>query len=476
LLFFAVMLAIAASPAVASSTAQPNSMTQPLADGCQRNVTGLLTFTSPAWVYIYKDPTVRFVQGNVTHTHTAGGDLPEGHDFYDLNSNVNVLPAYNYLVATANFTGDTSAEDFGRLHVEWETGSVPKYVWPTEGDSVRLWGSWIWDCGHWGPSAGVTNPDLFLPGQGEAQCAQSGCPGERSEFHPMRAMVVTRANPSVSSSTQTETDAYISTDGTIAHAEAQCALAHPPPSPDSYGPDYSACVQDPAQRYQQVNDRNYSFFVPAPPKPSPGARLIYRVADEGVGVNSPQEQVQVQSNGIEVTVPFKKFGVNGARQVYGRSFFVGWSVDPTPPTHLRAHFSSLSVVHSLDPPSDTSPGTDDPGAEWNLYVDLNGSWTLVNDWAPGLGFLLDGTTLTLDKTIDFYVPAGQGVRLFVHGRECDLPKIQPCPTNTGELASDNDLPGEVLDQFSSANAAIGTHTSTADSGNYQLTYSIAPAP
>src|SRR2546423_355992 len=83
------------------------------------------------------------------HTHTAGGDLPEGHDYYDLNSNVNVASAYDYLLATANFTGDTSAEDYGRLHVEWETGSVPKFVWPTEGDSVSLWGSWIWDCGHW---------------------------------------------------------------------------------------------------------------------------------------------------------------------------------------------------------------------------------------------------------------------------------------------------------------------------------------
>jgi hypothetical protein len=292
----------------------------------------------------------------------------------------------------------------------------------------------------------------------------------------MRAMVVQRANPSASSATRSETDVYISTDGTIAHAEAQCALAHPPPNPDSYGTDYTACVQDPSQRYQQVNDRNYSFFVPAPPKPSSSAKLTYSVVDRGVGVNSPTEQIQVQSNGITVTIPFKKFGVSGARQVYGKSFLVGWDVDPTPPTHLQAHFTNLTVAHSLDPPSDTSAGTDDPGAEWNLYVDLNGYWTLVNDWAPGLSFLLDGTSLALNKTIDIYVPAGRGVRLYVHGRECDLPKIQPCPTNTGEVASDNDVPGEILDQYSSATAALGTHTSTADSGDYQLTYSIGSAP
>ena len=37
-------------------------------------------------------------------------------------------------------------------------------------------------------------------------------------------------------------------------------------------------------------------------------------------------------------------------------------------------------------------------------------------------------------------------------------------------------PGEVLAQFPSAAAAIGTHTATADSGNYQLTYTVTSAP
>jgi hypothetical protein len=469
-----VVLLLTAAAARGTNIAQPNSQTQPLADGCQRNATGLLTFTSPEWVYIYKDPTARWVQGTLTHTHTAGGDLPEGHDWYDLNSNVNVASGFNYLVATANFAGNPAGEDYGRLHVEWESGSVPKFAWPTEGDSLTALGSWIWDCGHWGANPGVSNPDLLLPGQGEAQC--NGCPGEASEFHPMRAMFVRRANPSAPTSTRTETDAFISTDGTIAHAQAQCALAHPAPNPDSYGPDYSACVQDSSQRYQRVNDRDYTFFVPAPPKPSSTATLTYTVQDQGVGVNAPIERVQTQSNGIKVTIPFKGYGTTGQRQVYGKSFFVGWNTDPSPPTHLRVHFDSLTVVHSLDPPSDTSPGTDDPGAEWNLYFDLNGFWQLVNDWAPGLGFLADGTTLQLNKTVDIYVPSGGGVRLFVHGRECDLPKIQPCPPNPGEVASDNDVPGEILAQFSSAGTAVGSHTAVADSGNYQLTYSVTTVP
>src|SRR5438105_645380 len=167
------VLLLTAAAAKGTNTAQPNSQTQPLVDGCQRNATGLLTFTSPEWVYIYKDAPPRSVQGTVTHTHTAGGDLPEGHDWYDLNSNVNVDPSFSYLISTANFTGDPTAEDYGRLHVEWESGTVPTYLWPTDGDSVQLWRSWIWDCGHWGPSPGLQNPDLLLPGQGEAQCTQT---------------------------------------------------------------------------------------------------------------------------------------------------------------------------------------------------------------------------------------------------------------------------------------------------------------
>ena len=57
-----------------------------------------------------------------------------------------------------------------------------------------------------------------------------------------------------------------------AHAQEQCAHDHPAPSGSStYGSDYTACIQDPAQQRQTVNDRDYTFSVPAPPKPSASA-------------------------------------------------------------------------------------------------------------------------------------------------------------------------------------------------------------
>ena len=238
----AIAAALLLPPGVQAATG-PDSQTQPLADGCQRSPSGLLTFSSPEWVYVNHDPNAHLVEGVAHSTHTAGGDLPEGHDSYDLNSNITVDSQYSNLLATANFTGDPSAEDYGRLHVEWETGSVPMFVWPTEGDRVKLWGSWSWDCGHWGTSFSTTNPDYLLPGQGETNCA--GCPGERSEFHPMRAMVVTRANPYQPTTRTTQTDVYISNQGTTAHAEEQCALENPPTNADTYPPSWTACVRIP---------------------------------------------------------------------------------------------------------------------------------------------------------------------------------------------------------------------------------------
>ena len=55
----AVVLLTAVPGVPAVDPAAPDSQTQPLADGCQRNPAGLLTFTSPEWVYVYRDPTVR---------------------------------------------------------------------------------------------------------------------------------------------------------------------------------------------------------------------------------------------------------------------------------------------------------------------------------------------------------------------------------------------------------------------------------
>src|SRR3954464_10371865 len=210
---------------------------QSLADGCQRNIPGLLTFSSPEWVYVHSydsqfqaPDNTRLAEGGVHHTHPAEDDLPQGHQSFDLNFNLAVDPQYQDLVGgdPAQQTGNYApGDEQGRLHMEWESEAIPTWAWPTENDRIRMWGSWIWDCGHWGGGF----PDYFLPGQVSGSNPNSGSiTGERTEFHSLKTIVVTRANPSTSPATENEADVFASTDGRLAHAQEQCAHDHPAPS------------------------------------------------------------------------------------------------------------------------------------------------------------------------------------------------------------------------------------------------------
>ena len=467
-------LALVASGALAQTTDRPNALQQPLDDGCQRNPVGLLSFTSPEWVYVYRQPGARLLEGTARSTHTAGGDLPEGHDWYDLNSNVDPDPAFAYLVGgdPAAKNGNFSPGDEGtnRVHVEWETGTVPTYAWPTEADRVKYWGSWVWDCGHWGQGTG--DPDFFLPGSNETPAEKIR--GEQTELHPMRAMIITRASPPRPLSPESETDVFISTQGTPAFAEAQCAYENPQAAgPLGYGPGFTACLQLPEKQHQTVNDRDYGFFLPAPPRPAGRPHLRYRVVGMTDG-KGPGENVSVAGNGINVTIPFDGFGTATETLRYGKSFFVGWEGGGgEQPTPLEIEVKRVKVIHSLDPNPDhpTSSGT--PPGEWNMYLEVNGVWHLLNEWASGLGSVNDGDVISIGRKFQVSVPAGKGVRAFSHGRECDLPKINPC-ADTGEVADDNDSLGDSIENFSSAGAAVGDHTLR--TANYELDYTVRRAP
>jgi hypothetical protein len=500
--------ALVAMPATAAATG-PDPVNQPLADGCQRNPAGLLTYTSPEWVFVHgKSPnlgdTVRVIEGTASLTHTADEDLPEGHLSYDLDSDVTPDPAYRDLLAgdpnanggqgNGNWANDA---DRGKLHVEWESGVVPTFVWPTEGDRVKFWGQWIWDCGHWGQGIQTdrSNPqgsfigtgDYFLPGQIEGAVPPS-LRGEQTELHPMQAMVVTRKSSYRAAANERETDVFASSDGTHALAEERCARQLTPlPGLASYGPDFAACANATGDQRQDLSGRSYTFFAPAPPKPSPGAVLRYREV-KMVSGHGYTEAVEPVAGGINVTV---KFGPNpsGAAQSYGTSFFVGWEGHPAGepvPDHLRFTLKSVKVLHSLDPNQDRPQQSGPPPGEYNLYMDLNGFWNFIggrgftntsdSSWVPGLGAVTDGQAFTVNRSVDFYVPPGAPVRLEISGRECDLPRMDPCLVN-GEVSDGNDHPGLGLASFASAQAALGDHVLHSPvNDNYELAYSLSKAP
>jgi hypothetical protein len=447
----AVLLLTAA--ASARSTAQPTSPDQPQRDGCQRASINQLFLKSPEWVYVYRDPSIRVAEGIARVTHAAKDDAPGEHRFYDFNSNLVPDRGSGYLLGgsaargTSNFARGERAdgEEFRRLHFEWESGTLPFFAWPTEGDRVKLWGSWIWDCGHWTTGNRIT--------------------GERTEFHPLNGIVVTRRSPYRTRGNESQTDVFISDDGNLAHAVEECARTHQPIAPDAFGPDLRTCIQTPANTRQPLSSA-YSFFVPAPPRPSPTARLTFRTTRMVSG--SAAEHVRVLRNGLAVTVSLRGGrGSAAAARRYGKSFYVGWSSPGAAPTRLKITLQTLLVNHA-----DPLPGTTPRPGLWNLYLDLNGYWKLVNDWAPGLASVRDGQRLRLNRTVTIEVPRGRGVSLLVQGRECDepsqqmfngelVPIVRPCPVNREEFQLANDDPGTIFDNYRSATAALGVHTSRA---------------
>jgi hypothetical protein len=483
----------AALPAVA--VAGPDPIKQPVTDGCQRNVAGLLTFSSPEWVWVGGKKTsdaTAVVEGTTTLTHTADEDLPQSHTSYDLDTDVQPDPKYIPLLAgsptagNGNFAHDA---DYGKLHVEWESRALPAYAWPTEGDRVKLWGQWAWDCGHWGEGIETDqqNPqgslvgtgDYLLPGQVEGDPPPS-LRGEQTELHPLQAVVVTRKDPWAAPSGETQTDAFISNDGTHAYAEERCAhdIAPLPGGLPSYGPDFTACANTAANERQPVRGRAYDFFVPAPPRPSPRARLDY---GEIVRVthSAATEQVTATRTGLRVHVAFPN--VDGPL-AYGTTFLVGWrGVPATPSAHLRLTLRSVTVHKSLDPNPDRFRQTGPPPGEYNLYLDANGFWSFIggrgplspgdDSWAPGLGAVTDGQQVPVNHSVDLFVRRGQPFRIAISGRECDLPKMDPCVV-TAEVSDSNDHPGQAIAQFASPSAALGNHTLTSGTGDYTLDYSV----
>ena len=456
-LLLVVIAIVGASAALAAAAGaktppHPSGVNQPLKDGCQRQDFSIGFGTTPEWVYVYRNPAIRTASGVVRFSHSSLDDAILQHAWYDFNANLVPTKAYRYLIAgspsshTNNFSADAGAE-FGRLHFEWEQGSLPFFAWPTDGDRATIWGSWIWDCGHW------SSTENNAPG--------STVTGESTELHPLNAIVVTRAAPFATRGNESQTDVYVSNDGSKAHAVERCALSHKPaPDKTKYDSGFLPCTQKASNRKQPLL-KSYSFFVPAPKKPAGAGKLRYRVVTEIKG-GSGTQKIRVKSNGLAVTVRTKK--------KYGKSFFVSWAKDRAKPTRLTVTLKTLTIKQA-----DPNPQQPDPTPPtWNLYLDINGAWDMLNNWTTALSSVTDGQVIQLNRVLHVNVPAKAGVWFQMYGHECDEPAdvtvfgvyapiVQPCGPNRDEinpnplLLLSNDTTGLVLDRYKSAAAAVGDH-------------------
>ena len=548
-----VLVLVAAVPAMAKDPGPdpsgPNGQSHQ--DGCTREPLQLIHGESPSWAYVYDDtsnpnlPAPRRMTGLVQTrdyqtdalgsplneaVHPSGDDLPSGHDDYDLNVDVQPDPQYIDLLGghndpvldnrTGNFRGN--GEDYAAVHSELQGDAMPLSLWPDEGDRIDLIGNWAWDCGHWGVPTEIFSPDYVLPKDGQPcfgsfqslgpvlDPAQCHIAGESTEFHPWRAMWDIHAQ-SGSPTAAAEGLLYVSTYQTRAGRVEDCAHRNPPINGNA-NPLLKICVQN-GSLWQDVTG-DYSYYLPAPPRPSQAAHLTYHADDLG-SAGAPAPTLAPEGDGVRVTFHLATAMDQALNMFY--KVYAGWDDLPlaTVPTHLQVHFDSLLVRRSMDCPvlqgevactSDTlNPNQrSSPPGEWNLYYNVQGHWGKLfgGEFDPSAGDILNP-----DQTVDVYVPQGQGWRMVMMGRECELQLLATGTSVTRNFASclgknttapleisdSNDVPGKLLDEYASAQASLGTHVSDArtrktvpvadpgsscppdpnPNGCYQLTYTVS---
>lgn len=417
-------------------------------NGCE-GVTHIYGGFDPSWVRVGGDPSpdvpFRILDGQVLRDAAAArlgsppeypkvthADLPTQH--FSLDFNVFLTPdrVSRLHLGTGNFrTG--LPEELGRIEVEWERGAVPTFAWPTIGDRMRVWGPLIWDCGHGGnigrrdeyrteihpPVGWVVYRDLA---DLDDRCPSGACPSRTDDpwvwykasdlpgsghlfGGPGAPPVPVRA---------TVADAFFSSFGGEAVASLNgCRDDYFPGDPDPIPSDNAPCSGDPAwQTFRQnLLQQDYSFFIPAPPKPSPDATLMLAIQDrcgsvpsspgnppgddidaqgeaDGSGViqepaadlgpptcSIPMETIQLTMNqqlGVLVKVKAKSGGVTYPANDYvafAKRFVLGWN--HVPPDDERVHryrvdFHELRVYHDAEPCGEDG--------EWVMSLRVNDRW------------------------------------------------------------------------------------------------------
>jgi hypothetical protein len=460
-LLVAAGVAVAAVVAAISARAlsRPDPLVQAEADGCKRNNTLIYEHQAPNWAYVNDRDTSAFdappgpvwLEGTVSSqkqplypSHPTGVDNPLTHLSYDFNFDVAPDPQYQVLLGgsptqqTGNFAAEI--EDVNRIHVEREEGSFPRWAWPDRGDRVKLLGSWVWDCDH-------------------------STYGERTEMHPFRAIWVERRAPTRSGVGEAEGDLFITTDGTYAARQADCAhRAKGDP----------VAFRDCASAGESIEDVSgtYRFVLRVPPRP-PGAHSMYReITYQGSTPNAPRpgvEQLSARAIAVKVTIPAPASPVP-QRMVVATRVFVTWAPRPVrrEPVHLRVKLDRILTRRAMDPgtPSEstrTGQTTSAPG-EWIVYWKLGSVW---GRW-PGVIAARDGRTFRGRQTVDLAVPRGRPWQVLFTTRECDFGalgnalaargSVAPCPRGAelGNLTGD-DVPGYAVRTFSSPQASLGRH-------------------
>lgn len=507
------------------SAAAVEAVSQGTAHNLCEGINGIPTGGDPGWVRVNgsPDPSTPFVEArgqvlpDFTHrtnpfiTHT---DAPFNHYSHDLNVFLTLDAGYRHLLASGNFEAEEENQH-GQLEIEWERSGIPMFAWPSPHDRLTVWGVWVWDCGHGLPGIGFSpvddpsDPIFGLPG------IELIPPFYSTEIHPPVGWVVYRntANfadrdgaPRPEKRTQDpwvwyESDDWqgtgaswggpnvdVASTGGLVHTPVQATVADAFFS--SFGGNIpealngcddttgiSGDTEDAPCLYavsaasfewaQPLLQQDYTFFVPAPPKPDATATMIWESenrcgdvpsspgnppgdnvedvseADDGaenIGAatcNTIPAVVQVTTEngqpGIRVTVKAHTGGVSypgNAYIAFAKRYKVAWDFVPPEAQRVNTYEVDFQTLNVVDDTDDVSDG------EWVMSLRVNESWIHPvrgsgDDGEPFYdnGTLGSDTSYSIGESLSASPAAGQPLRIWVRGWDDDTTFIQDNDVN-----------------------------------------------
>ncbi|MCA1839141.1 MAG: hypothetical protein ABR507_02710 [Actinomycetota bacterium] len=479
------------SPARAEA---PDPHSESILDGCQRSQAMILSMTTPEWVYVHHADVLaarvagdwmlgrRSVRGIATDSKPAGDDLFVSHEFVDMNIDVAPDPAN----PDPGFTDLIEEGDGSTVHSEWEDGLIPMWAWPQVGDGVQESGSWIWDCGHWGdggadPTHGISPLLPYDPAETLQDLNRPGTiSGEGTELHPLFEVATFRKEAAGllngTPSPLQHLDAWISGDAGPALAEEECALKGVPP----------ALAQQVCSRYRDVGG-HYSYKIQLGPQPAGGTivvnPLVVRPETDADLANLPvtiTPDISAGTVSVSFDLPHQTAPDAAHVQHFGISVEAGWSNETAAVKHVVVTLDQLHIQRSLDvmqqqggsepnqnPVANGPEQTFGPG-EWVMVAQANGHWMQL---PPSLvSQVTDNQTINFDPplTFDYYLPGDIAPRLFVSGRECDIPLIDCASDTYGAHANAvpfaeigyNDHPGRIMSGSQHVGVVMSTGQAT----------------
>ncbi len=468
-----------------------------------------------------------------TNPFITSTDNTFNHYMRDMNVFVTLDPSSRWALADGNFAleaddGESEENELGLIEAEWERGAVPPWARPASYDRIALFGWHVFDCGHGNPDryrTEIHSPVGWVslrntanthdwdqdPGAKKSQDPwvwyEAGDHQGIGETFPDTGLLDTPVQSTVA-------DAFFSSFGgnipeSVNGCDDDTFIADDTVNAQCFDDEF---VPNSWEWWQPLLKEDYTFFVPAPPRPSPNAQLVWSSVDncsatppnpgnpgddvEGAGEADPGEtaynigsatcnipdDVQVTNGpfdyGITVTVRAHSgadgIAGNGDDPTYpsnnyvafGKRYKVAWDYVPAGADRVKTfnvHFDTLRVYDDAEPCGEDG--------EWAMSIFVNEQWRHPVDghgdsdtpfWSDGavdddkciIGH--DPTYQPYDIGELFTVNVVPGEQIFVREKSYDVDFISNDDTNPVVYAF-RSAPGTYVDGVSDTDVE-GAHT------------------